>query len=89
MEDVKMSDLSKDHDDVIVKAARWIVAHRNPYCPTTAVKHVPNWRRLLDELRAWGLVQPYKAGKVIHVTTAGWEYLAAEHPEIVERKQRR
>jgi len=82
-------ELSKDHDNFLVKAAKWTKAHRNLYCPITAVKHIPNWKRVMDDLKSWGLVQPYKAGETVIITKAGWEYLAAEHPEIVMRKHPR
>jgi hypothetical protein len=82
-----MTELSKDHDDFLVKAARWIKAHRKSYCPITAVKHISNWKQVMNELKRWGLVQPYKGGETIIITKAGWEYLAAKYSEVVQRRR--
>lgn len=46
-------------------------------------------RRVRDDLRRWGLVQPYKAKEAIITTKAGWKYLAAAHPEVVQRRRPR
>jgi hypothetical protein len=53
-----------EHERVLVKAAKWIKAHREIYCPITAVREIPEYRKLLDELCSMGLVEKYKKGVV-------------------------
>ncbi|MDI6883584.1 MAG: hypothetical protein QMD00_00330 [Hadesarchaea archaeon] len=77
---------SKEHEDFLLKAAGWIKAHGEKYCPVTAVKHLPRWKKLFKELEKWGLVQEYKRGETVIVTKAGWDYLAAKHPDLVRRR---
>ncbi len=78
-------ELTKNHEEFLIKSASWIKSHRKSYCPVTAVKHIPKWKQLFRELTKWGLVQPYKSGNVIIITPDGWEWIAATHPDIIAR----
>jgi ribosomal protein S19E (S16A) len=74
-----------EHEQVLVKTAKWIKAHRELYCPTTAVKGIPKYRKLLDELHSMGLVERYKKGEVVKISRLGWYYLNETHPELTCR----
>ena len=80
-----MTEFTENHEEFMIKSARWIKSHRKSYCPISAVTHISHWKRIFKDLTKWGLVQPYKSGNVVIITPDGWEWIAAEHPEIIER----
>lgn len=80
-----MPEITRKHELFLVKAAKWIKAHGNPYCPKTAVKHISNWRILFKDLVALELVRKYKGGETIEVTREGWDYLSRKYPDITRR----
>lgn len=80
-----MVELTGAHEEFLVRAGKWVKAHAQQYCPITAVKHIPGYRRLFKDLRKLGLVSAYKGGEVIVIEKAGWQWLAAVRPEVMER----
>ena len=60
-----MVNFSKEHEEFLVRSARWIKSHGKSYSPVSAVKHIPHWKQIFKDLTKWGLVQPYKSGAVI------------------------
>ena len=84
-----MAEITKKHEEFLIKSANWIKSHRKSYCPISAVKHIQKWKQLFKELTKWGLVQPYKSGNVIIITPDGWEWIAAIQPEILERHKKK
>ena len=83
----QMAEFTSHHDLFLVRAGKWIHAHGGEYCPTTAVKEIPGYRKLFDELHSMGLVDKYKSGNVIKIAPRGWDYLNERHPEITRRRR--
>lgn len=81
-----MPEITRKHELFLVKAAKWSKAHKNPYCPITAVKHVPNWETVFKDLVNTGLVQEYKKGETVMITWRGWAYLSEKYPAITRRQ---
>jgi len=81
-----MAEITREHERFLIRAAKWIKAHRKSYCPITAIKHVPNWRTIFRDLENLKLVQEYKEGETIIITGDGWIYLSERCPELTRRR---
>ena len=84
-----MAKIERQHEDFLVASAKWIKSNRQKYCPITAVSNLSNWRKILKDLKKWGLVRPYKSGEVIIITEYGWSWLAEKYPEIMKRHRKK
>jgi hypothetical protein len=43
--------LTEEQDQTVVKIARWIKAHHQKYVSITAVSKIPNYRKILRDLK--------------------------------------
>jgi hypothetical protein len=80
-----MVKLTENHKEFLIKSGKWIKAHGQKYCPTTAVKHIPKWKKVFKDLEKWKLVRPYKSGDVIEITSYGWSLIYSISPELLGR----
>ena len=77
--------ITEEHDEIMVRIARWMKSHREKYAPITPISKVPNYSKYLHDLKKWDYVRGYKRGEVVYLTGFGWRYLADKHPEIYKR----